>query len=112
MAEQRLNHGRGTQLRTEEGPILDVYNSGKVVLGGKQQELLRPVTFEESNRRSESTDPGNDRLIQLEAENRRLQSSLSHREFVIEVMTECLEETRQRRIDDDWESRRKARRWR
>jgi hypothetical protein len=112
VAEQGLNNGRGTQLRTEEGPILDVYNSGKVVLGGTQQDLLRPLLAGKDNQRCEPAARNNVRLGQLKAENRFLKSSLADREFVIESMTEYLAEERRRRADGDWKVRRPARRWR
>ena len=43
ISDERLPDGRGTQLRTAEGPMLAVYDSGKCVPGGKRQELLKPV---------------------------------------------------------------------
>jgi len=33
----------GTQLRLAQGPILTVYDSGRLVVGGKHQELLKPI---------------------------------------------------------------------
>jgi predicted nucleotide-binding protein len=42
-SEQPLLDGHGTQLRVDGGPVVTVYHSGKCVLGGKKQELIRAL---------------------------------------------------------------------
>jgi hypothetical protein len=112
MAEQELNDGKGTQLRTEEGPILDVYNSGKVVLCGKRRRLLRHFLVGKTERQRDVASPVDSRPGHLEAENVRLKASLADRDFLIESMKEYLAEQRQRRADDGCEARSRRRRWR
>ena len=43
ICEEALPNGYGIQLKTAQGPLLTVYNSGKCVPGGRKQELLAPV---------------------------------------------------------------------
>jgi predicted nucleotide-binding protein len=38
--EEALANGHGAQLRVSGGPVVTVYNSGKIVLGGKNQEMV------------------------------------------------------------------------
>jgi hypothetical protein len=109
-----INNGSGTQLRTAEGPIFDVYNSGRCVLGGTNQHLLGPLLPVETNKRrrgSKSEARVDDRVRRLVADNKLLKTSLADREFVIESMTEYLKENRRRRVDDDWQTRRRTKRW-
>jgi predicted nucleotide-binding protein len=40
VSEEPLQNGHGVQLRTAQGPMLTVYNSGKCVPGGKHQHLI------------------------------------------------------------------------
>lgn len=41
--EESLSSGHGVQLRTAQGPMLTVYNSGKCVPGGKNQHLIKAL---------------------------------------------------------------------
>jgi predicted nucleotide-binding protein len=41
--EETLSNGYGVQLRTAQGPMLIVYNSGKCVPGGKNQQLIKAL---------------------------------------------------------------------
>jgi hypothetical protein len=86
--EKDLNHGKGTQLCTAEGPILSVYKTGKCVPGGKNQHLLAPI-LKASDRLQVGAVPAGDHLRQLESENRRLKMLLAERDLVIEAMKEC-----------------------
>jgi hypothetical protein len=104
-----INNGSGTQLRTAEGPIFDVYNSGRCVLGGTNQHLLGPLPVE-TNKRGRGSKSGA-RVRRLVADNKKLKNSLADREFIIESMTEYLKENRRRRVDDDWQTRRRTKRW-
>jgi predicted nucleotide-binding protein len=48
--EADLNSGAGVQFRLAEGPILNVYKSGKCVPAGKRQELLQPILDKDDGR--------------------------------------------------------------
>jgi hypothetical protein len=84
IGEVELNGGVGTQLRTAEGPVLDVYKSGKCVLGGKKQHLLRPILQDRVHGQSLTASSEADRLARLEAENKQLKALLARRNSVIE----------------------------
>lgn len=40
--QSRLANDTGDQIKTREGPLVNVYDTGKCVLGGKRQDLVKP----------------------------------------------------------------------
>jgi predicted nucleotide-binding protein len=83
--ERDLNYGKGTQLRTAEGPMLNVYKTGKCVPGGKNQHLLKSI-LEGHGREPAATVLEAERLSQLEAENMQLKVLLAERDLVIDKL--------------------------
>jgi hypothetical protein len=68
--------------------MLNVYKTGRCVLGGKNQYLLAPILKVSDGQQLEAVPAGDD-LRQLESENRRLKMLLAERDLVIEAMKGC-----------------------
>jgi predicted nucleotide-binding protein len=89
ISEQRtISNGYGTQLRTSAGPILDVYNTGKWVLGGKHTDALQRCLKDYERKPGEKLSPRDERLTRLQEDNADLNQRLRDRDFVIEAMKE------------------------